>query len=282
MKFIILSYSPGLFGEFTAEQLTKGSNQFFNTDPTTILEDKNRFLYPNYLSPINFSAKTYRNTSWPISPSNLETLEKIYKDKKVCIPTHWFCRDVNLTNLPAVGVRLYTGLRNISNLAYAMYWIKSHINSTFWESRKEEIKNLIDKNHPHSVHLQKMLGASNNLNWEFLSYKNNILKNGKPDLDYYIEDRYEHHLVWTSIDFNKPINWFMFDIGRAIHGDHANMHELENFLGAKLNLQEIEIYRDKNLQLVKDKSGIEFEDFNTDVWLIKLKEFIHKNINREK
>ena len=60
-----------MFGEFTASIIEEGSDKFISTNLVYTTKE-NRFLYPNYLAPINFDYKTFpRYTEWPINNNKL-------------------------------------------------------------------------------------------------------------------------------------------------------------------------------------------------------------------
>jgi hypothetical protein len=148
MKVLILSYNPGMFGEFIATKIVESNSEFALTKETnTTLE--NRFLYPNYLFPIDLDCKNLpAGTKWPISENDISILNSHYNDKTVCLPTHWYSKNIEDSNLPSLGIKLYSEDITIVNLAYCMFWIKSHVFATqLISSRRQEILNLIENNH---------------------------------------------------------------------------------------------------------------------------------------
>lgn len=159
MKAIIISYTGGLFGEFFSYKLQQ---QFKNLEEITTPE--NRYLFPNYLSAIDFRPKVFpANTSWPISIEQKIKLHTIYKDKYICIPTHWYSNNLMDCNIdPFIGIRLYSDNIKILNFAYALFWVKSYIYANeAWKDRVIEIKNLISSGHKYSKELSNLLIPGN-------------------------------------------------------------------------------------------------------------------------
>jgi hypothetical protein len=268
MQSLIISYLGGMFGEFTASVIEEGSTKFTSNSIVETTKE-NRFLYPNYLSPIGFDCKTFpKNISWPINNQQVDQLHTIYGDKWICLPTHWYSDRIEQTNLPSCGLAMFSTNLSIIKLAYSLFWIKSHIfaNSP-WESRAKELQLMIDNNHPYAKDLCDLQIEGNYRNWKFLSYKYDFLKDGKPDLYYYMDSsfnfykRNNFHLCAASTD------WFRFDIGNAIHGNQKNIPLLEEHLGVVLNRQRISEYATKNLTIIKDKLGFTLDDLSSDKWL---------------
>ena len=156
MKCVILSYLPGMFGEFTADLLQTSSEKFYLESNSTT-NQLNRVLFPNYLRPIGLMVKTFaRNQSWPVTTDQIGVLENIYKDKWICIPTHWYADKITLSNLPNIGIRLYCSDEKDLNLAYSMAWIKSHmVPQKLWKERRKEIEEMIKVKPQFTEDLQK-------------------------------------------------------------------------------------------------------------------------------
>lgn len=276
MKFIIISYASGLHGEFTADLISRSSDKFLTTEPTHVT-DTNRYFFPNYLSPIGFNPKTCEYKTWNISAEEVQTLEKIYKGKEICIPTHWNGTDVSLSNLPAIGIRFYSESEYITNLAYAFAWIKSHMHSDIWDSRRIELENLVNSDHIHAKEFKDILEAPVYHNWKYLAYRFQMLKNGNADLEFFIKARYTEYLKWSKKSYHPP-GWFLFDIGNAIHGDQTNITEIEQFLDIKLDRAEINSYRDRDLELIKNTLGIGIDDFSNPGWIDHLVDYVKSHI----
>ena len=264
-----------MFGEFFTHLLSESDSRFINLKNTQITNE-NRFLYPNYLSPINLDVKNYPSKqSWNISKKNTDILHSQYGDNWICIPTHWY--DVNLekTCIPSIGIRLYCNKIIDFNLSYCLWWIKSHIfANTLWPLRVAEINNLIENNHLYKIELENLLKDNNYSNWKFLSYKENFLKNGKLDLYYYLKTRY------LQVVNNKNLHltltgWITLDIGELIHESNAYNQKIESALQLEnsLSLDKISLYKEKNLALLKKCLDLNYEDLHGYKWLDNLYQF---------
>jgi len=274
MKFIIISYIPGMFGEFFSSLLQSSDRRFFS-DQDIKINENNRYRYPNYLAPIKLDIKNHEESfnNWPITEDDVKTLETVYGDKWICLPTHWVHYHPNQSMLPAIGIRLYCGNIIDNNLSYCMWWLKSHIYSnTLWPSRRKIIENMIINNHMYKDQLIELLISDKFHNWKFLSYKRNILNNQKLDLNYYVKSTYRQLLI--SKMYRPPFeNWLSVDIGKLVsNGDTGNI-ETELALQNSLNKEEIEIYREKNLVLLKEKLNLTYDDLSTDHWLDILSDY---------
>lgn len=184
MQVIIVSYLPGMFGEFFANAICPNN--------TVKIDSNNRFWYPNYLEVIGFECKNYpKDRAWPIGNRELAMLNNYYKDKTICLPTHWY-NELSMTNLPCRAYRLYASDEKTLRLSYTLWWLKSHLyNVDPWPARWQELDDMIANNHPYKNDLIEL--KHNYHNWKFLSYKNNILVDNKPNLKNYIKKYYEFH-----------------------------------------------------------------------------------------
>ena len=267
-----------MFGEFMAFQISESNEKYVSSHKTTTTQE-NRYLYPNYLSVINFDCKTYPgDRSWPISKDSLEILNNVYGDKHVVLPTHWNNPDLSLTGLPCSGLRFICDDPNLLKLAYICFWIKSHSKAnSIWPQREQDINELILSGHPNSEKI-KQLVASNYHNWKFLAYRDNILKNGELDLRLYME---HHWSSYVSSNIRRPTSQRLyFDIGKALHGDGSNLPLLENFLGVKFKKMTLKRYRETDLELLKNFLGLSLTDLSKDSWLDILYEWVSEEINR--
>jgi hypothetical protein len=274
MNAVIISYIPGMFGEFFSSLLESSDSRFFSNQDI-VVNSNNRYSYPNYLLPINLDIKNYERSfdTWPITEDNLKTLESVYGDKWICLPTHWIHHHPNHTMLPGIGVRLYCGSIVDNNLSYCMWWLKSHIYAnTLWPSRRKEIENMIDNDHRYKDQLNKLLDSNNFHNWIFLSYKRNILNDQNLDLRFYIKSTY--YQLLDSKMYHPPFeNWIPIDIGKLVNtGDTGN---IENKLGLQhsLDKQKIESYKEKNLLLLKEKLNLTYNDLSNEKWLDVLSDY---------
>ena len=263
-----------MFGEFTASIIEKGSDKFMSSRLVETTKE-NRFLYPNYLSPINFDYKTFpRYTEWPINNQQVDQLHNLYGDKWICLPTHWYSKQVQQTNLPCQGILMFSSNLSIIKLAYSLFWIKSHVfaNSP-WLTRREELQSMIDTGHKYANELSELISEGNYQNWKFLAYRHDLLKDGKLDLHYYINQHFNFYKKHNFLSYAMSSDWFKFDIGNAIHGDQQNLPLLEEHLGIVLNKERISEYADKNLEIIKDKLGFTLNDLSSPNWLDVLYEY---------
>lgn len=230
MKFVIVSYLPGMFGEFFSFQMVKESSNFVSANP--IVDENNRFWYPNFLSTINLDCKNFSSDKkWPIDRLKLDMLETKFKDKLVCLPTHWY-NDLHMTNLPCNGIRIYAQTIEVIKVSYVMWWLKSHIFANkLWPEREIELNSLIDTNVGSRDGLLEL--KLNFQNWKFLSYRNNYLVDNKPNLKFYLTRTYYRYIK----------NNFQFK------------SEYELYTAEKI-LMNNEEYASKNNALIKDKLGI--------------------------
>ena len=279
MKCVILSYLPGMFGEFTADLLQTSSEKFYLESNSTT-NQLNRVLFPNYLRPIGLMVKTFaRNQSWPVTTDQIGVLENIYKDKWICIPTHWYADKITLSNLPNIGIRLYCSDEKDLNLAYSMAWIKSHmVPQKLWKERRKEIEEMIKVKPQFTEDLQKLIDAPNYQNWKFLSYRLNILKNGKPDLELYIRQRHSLYKNWNISDSHSTNDWFACDIGKLISGDKLSLTQVETYLDIKLDTLKLESYKNRNAEVLYNTLKLSYNDLIGDSWLTSLVSYC-KDVN---
>jgi hypothetical protein len=259
-----------MFGEFFSSLLESSDSKFFSNQDV-VVNNNNRYIYPNYLLPINLDIKNHEGSfnNWPITEDNLKTLETVYGDKWICLPTHWVHHHPNHTMLPSIGIRLYCDNIIDNNLSYCMWWLKSHLHTKInssWRSRKKEIENMIDNNHMYKDQLKELLNSDSFHNWIYLSYKRNILNNHNLDLRLYVKTTY--HQLLASKMYRPPFeNWISVDIGKLVNtGDTGN---IENKLELKnsLDKQKIESYKEKNLLLLKEKLNLTYNDLSNEKWL---------------
>ena len=271
MKCVILSYLPGMFGEFTADLLQTSSEKFYLESNSTT-NQLNRVLFPNYLRPIGLMVKTFaRNQSWPVTTDQIEVLENIYKDKWICIPTHWYADKIALSNLPNTGIRLYCSDEKDLNLAYSMAWIKSHMMpQKLWKERRKEIEEMIKVKPQFSEDLQKLIDATNYQNWKFLSYQLNILKDNKPDLELYIKQRHSLYKNWNIRDSQSTDDWLVCDIGKLIGGDKINLIQIEQYLDIKVDTSKLESYKNRNNEILHNTLKLSYNNLLGDSWLTSL------------
>jgi hypothetical protein len=274
MQTLIISYVGGMFGEFTASIIEEGSDKFISSKSIETTKE-NRFLYPNYLSPINFDCKTFpKHQEWPIDNQQINQLQTCYGDKWICLPTHWYSNQIQQSNLPCQGIAMFSANLSIIKLAYSLFWIKSHVvaNSP-WPSRKEELQLMINTGHKYARELLELNSEGNYQNWKFLAYRHNMLDNGKLDLHYYMNQHFNFYKKHNFLVRAASSDWFKFDIGNAIHGNQKNLPLLEEHLEITLNKERIAKYSAKNLEIIKDKLGFTLNNISSPNWLDVLYEY---------
>jgi len=275
MKAVVISYTGGMFGEFFTHLLSESDSRFVNIHKTQITTE-NRFLYPNYLSPINLDVKNYPpNQSWNISQENNDILHNQYGDKWICIPTHWHDKTLENTGLPSIGIRLYCDNIIDFNLSYCLWWLKSHIfANTPWPLRVAEINNMIQNNHTYKLELENLLKDNNYSNWKFLSYKENILKNRNLDFEYYLKGKY-FRLFNSRNLYQKLPGWITLDIGKLVNDSSTYDQQIESKLQLEnsLNIDKINLYKEQNLNLIKKCLNLNYEELNGHKWLDNLYQY---------
>jgi hypothetical protein len=271
MKFYLISYNPGMFGEFISDMIQNSGNNFYNKLTSTNWLH-NRVLYPNYLSPIGRDLKTHVLPTFHLSDTELQILHGLYTDSNVCLSTHWY-HSIDNTNLPCTGIRLYSNNINYINLAYCMSWIKSHATSTIWPDRRQEIENRINEDHQYSELFKSVLNSPNSKNWHYLAIEYKLLKDGKFDLDYFLKNRYTTYVPTSMLPQHTLPNWNYVDIGKLIHGDMSNIEDLESIIEGKLYKYLIRDYANRNLKLLKEKTGLTLESLSGSSWLNRLVDY---------
>lgn len=243
MQATILSYLPGMFGESIAGWIQEHDDRYVEAQ-ITVEDDVNRYWYENLLGVINFEPKNIpTNLPWPINKTDLELLESTYKEKWICLPTHWY-NHLSMTSLPSKGIRVVAETDTFLNLAYALWWIKSHVRTTMpWQGRFDEIDDMIKKGHRYSKELSEL--KVNYHNWKFLSYKNNILLNGLPDLYHYVKEYHNKYLHRNQ----SPL---ILGYEKLSAGEYLELNEN---------------YFEKNLALLKDKTSMALNDLTKESFL---------------
>jgi hypothetical protein len=282
MEAVVVSYTGGLFGEFLCSELSK-SNIFAN-DRKIELTPENRYLYPNYLLPIKLDVKTWPSDKvWPITKDHLSTLNELYQNKKILIPTHWFQLKFTNCNLPGIGLRLHCQDIKWSRLSYCLYWIKSHARANSpWELRKQEIEQLISDNHRFTKEFKELLKPGNYMNWKYISYRYDVLNNGELDLKYYINKKWKLFESTNKTIKNFPFKnrWQYFDIGQAIYGDQLNLYDISKIVGVELDSRSLKQYAQTNLEILEDKLKITIDDLDHDSkWISALYQYAVTEIN---
>lgn len=228
MNALIISYLPGMHGEFFAKKI---SNSEFFAQGTTTEDNTNRFYYPNFLGPIGKDVKNMTiDIGWNITEKEVGVLHSYYKEKWICLPTHWY-NNLSLTNLPCKGIRLYAKNIKTLQLSYIMWWFKSHMKATvIWPDKEKEINQLLKTN-------PELKNFKNNFsNWKFMCYKFNLIKDGNPDLKKYIQFQYSKQL---SNNF-KEIQGYTRYPAEKICEFYPDYHQKNlDLLQERLNIKEL-------------------------------------------
>ena len=270
MKTVVVSYLGGMFGEFFTDLLQSSDTKFHSCN-NNFVSDVNRYYVPNYLSPINLDIKNLPYLKeWSITENDIKILNEMYGDKWICLHTHWFNK-LEKTNIPScIGIRLYCDFIPDVNLSYCMWWIKSGLQSnSLWPEKEEEIKELILSNHKFKKELEELLIPGNFYIWKYMAYRTNFLKNERLDLRHFI--RYKHAMIaeWPVPTSTKLSGWIPLDIGQLIHryDKYDKRIEKELSLENPLDINKINSYREKNLIVLKNTLGLNYEDLFSIRWL---------------
>lgn len=268
-----------MFGEFLATQIVKNNQKFVN-EYDSVCTKENRYLFPNYLSPINLDYKNFPSHSpWNINTKNINVLNHTYGRRHICLPTHWVSRDIKLTNIPCYGIRLYSNNVSITNLSFCLFWIKSHIFANrIWEQRKIEIIQMIEHDHQHSSHLIKLVKGDDYQNWKFLAIKYSAMTNGNPDLHKYVRISYSKYLEHNNLYYSLSSNWNTINSANLIYGDMSEVKKIEGIVKSKLDTTIIEEYATNNLKVLKEKLNINLDDLNHTNWISTLFEYCESKL----
>jgi len=268
-----------MFGEFFCSILNQNYN-FYGAENFKELyafqNTNNRWSFPEYLAPISFHTKTMPYSKpWNITDQQKQQLQNLYGDKDIIIPTHWYQQDLPAINMPANGIRLYCSNDRVLLLSYILFWIKSHLYANNpWPSRVQEMQELIDDNHQYSNQFRELLKPGQYHNWKFLSYRYGTLLDGRADLEYYIEQKWEW-LKKTNGTFSDC--WYNLDIGNILHGDQSNLDKFEKYYSVHLNSTAMRQYAADNIALIETELGITIEELDT-YWQSKLLRYVREKI----
>lgn len=266
-----------MFGEFVTTQIEKGSDRFFQSKDFQVVEmqDVNRFLFPNYLQVLGINIKNlWAREQLVISDSDMKELNKAYNWKDICVPTHWFKPDAALPHESCKLVRLRSSDTRIVKLAYCMWWIKSHIIAdNMHAERFFQLDKMREAKHPHYDSLLELSKSDTYHNWKFLSYRDRILTNGKPDLEKYIKAKYVH--MFTNNTKSGP-NWTNVDVAPLMNGA---VSIAERQLHVELDYKAFHAYADKNMQMLKSHLSLSLGDLERgDKWLTVLTEYCREQL----
>lgn len=255
----ILSYHPGLSGDFLAYNIHQ-DKKYFNINDLCIKAESNRYLFPCLTTPV---------LGWEIKVENknltIEDIHKlnIYYKIDIVLPTHIY-RHIK-KHKKCKYVRLYTKNETTLKLSFVLWWIKSHIISEEpYLSRLIEIKNI-----PESPIKTELVTKFQK--WKYLSYKLNFMNNGSFDLYYYIKNIYNYYIHHASLDNMKGFH--NIDVYETIY--NGNYKTIENIFDVEINNNLIKEYAHKNNELLNE---IDI-DINLENFLDQLALYIKKNIN---
>ncbi len=268
-----------MFGEFFCSVLNQ-NYKFYGAENFKELHafqnNNNRWVFPEYLAPINFHAKTIPpSKQWNITDQQKQQLQSLYGNKNILVPTHWYQQDFSSMNVPVTGIRLYCSNINILLLSYILFWIKSHVYANNpWPSRIQEIQELIDNDHQYSDQFRKLLTPGQYHNWKFLSYRYDTLLDGQADLEYYVQQKWEW-LKKTNETFSD--HWYNLDIGNILYGDQSELEKFEKDLSVHIDRTAIIRYANANISLIETELGMTTKELDTH-WQSQLLRYIKEKI----
>ena len=243
---ILISYRPGLSGDFLAHTIHK--NPGFKRIDDSVIDSYNRYFMPELLFMAHGSkenAKTWDSPQWPEDLDH--SLWKVYREENICVTTHW-SHNPESAYFADHKVLLYTEDELTSWKAYACWWIKSHAwCSEPWTRRVEEVRSEMPPEIAEDL-------LANYQNWKFLSYRMGIYPY---DLKKYMKMRYDRFYKNTR----NPNN-YQYDAVIDIK-DIFN-RTVTNVVGQEIDEESVINYVIKNDQLL-DSFEIElngsFEQF---------------------
>lgn len=271
MKAVVVSYQGGMFGEFFTDLLQSSDPKFYSCN-NNFIDNRNKYSVPNYLDPINLAIKNMPfRKEWSITENDIKILNEVYGDRWICLHTHWLNK-LEKTNIPnCIGIRLYCDFIPDINLSYCMWWLKSALYANnLWSEKRKEIEEAIKFGHKFKKEVEELLIPGNFHNWKFIAYNSNVLlKNDKLDLRHFI--RYKHAMIseWPIPPSSKLSGWIPLNIGQLIHRYDKYDKKIERELSLEnpLDINKINSYREKNLILLKNTLGLDYEDLFSIRWL---------------
>jgi hypothetical protein len=287
MKATLLSYLSGMSGDFLAFMIHQDP-RFHTISDELIIEDvkvskHNRWFFPNLLEPIGLEAKIYpNNRAWAVDKKSIKTLKKIYGNKEIILPSHWY-NNINLkstNNLFNQGIRLFVREKPILKICYALWWIKSHVVANYiWPHRQEEINEMIMSNHKHKKLLLGILDCYHN--WKYLSIKHDILNEGKLDLYTYVS-RHFNEVYRKNNNTKYKLNYLLIDVDNLIYTSTSNIGIIENYFQIKIDRSLIETYKKSNFDTIEKYLGIKIDspEFENDkIYFDSIFEYAQNVIN---
>lgn len=269
MKATLISYPAGMSGDFLSFLIHKDP-KFYSIDKI-LVSKQNRWLFPNLLHPIKseslpIEAKNWHSSKpWPLNEELLDILHKKYGDKNILLPTHWYNEiSPDMTNgLFDQGIRFYTDSLKTLKIVYAMFWIKSHaIANNAWPLRLQEIKEMIDSDHPRKDMLMELLDSYHS--WKFQAIRYNMLDNGRLDLLTYMKQHF--HRIYKPVNINRihQKNYTFIELDNLIYNDFSGLEILENYFDVNIDRNIVKEYTNNNLTMLNEqlKVSVDSDEFS--------------------
>jgi len=256
--FYILSYIPGLSGDFIAS-LVHQNNNFYSIYQNT--DQNNRYWFPDLTENVlGYHFKLSKFTKL-LSSNDIDKLNIYYKNKSLVLPTHNYTSAINFNKVKYI--RLFTLDEMTIKTCYILWWIKSHlVTQEPIAERLDYIKKIKDEK------IKKEL-LENYKQWKYVAFNDNLLYNNRFNLQYYVYKKfYQLKKLIKSLKYENYIN---IDIKNALYDCNKNV--LEDVFCVDLKREDIENYIQSNLKLVEN-----FDLKNNIYWLDSLYNFILKNI----
>jgi len=252
-------------GDFLAFQIHKDSKYFQISNDELVnglkVTNQNMWRFPNLLKPIGLEAKIYPSkNAWQVDSAALEKLLATYNNMNIVLPAHWY-NDISVekTNgLFSSAVRLIAKEKHVLKIAYALWWIKSHVVANeIWPHRQEELEEYFKSNEPNRELMKDILSSYHN--WKYMSIKYNLLNNGNLDLNYYIRN----HFAKLYSEGNKILytrNYQFIDIDNLYYNSMDNIELIERRFDVKIDRSQVKEYASSNLDLIQECLGFNVDD----------------------
>jgi len=257
----ILSYHPGLSGDFLAYNIHQ-DKKYFNINHLFYKKtETNRYLFPCLTSSV---------LGWEIKDEFKNLIEydinklNTYYKKNIILPTHFYKNTKK--HEKCRYVRLYTKNETILKLSFVLWWIKSHIISDL-----PVLSRLIEINNMSKGPIKTEI-VTRFQKWKYLSYKLNFMNNGSFDLYYYIKNIYNNFYIYHAQLHNME-GFHNIDIYETIYT--GNYKIIENIFNVEINEDLIKEYAYKNKELLKEINI----NINSENFLYQLFLHIKNNIN---
>ena len=230
---ILITYKPGLSGDFLSHTLHKNSG-FKNIDDS-IIDSYNRYFMPELLFLAHGTkdcSKTWSSEKWPDGLK--ESIQRVYMDESICITTHWD-HDPSFAYFADYKIAIHTTDEITRRKAYAFWWIKSHACCTEpWKTRIEEVREEMPAEHAEEL-------LSDYHNWKFLSYRMGIYPY---DMKKYMKVRYENSYLNTNSVYRSKYD-------KVIDIKDVFDLKVKEILGLKIDSECVKAYVEKNENLLR-------------------------------